>query len=107
MKNKRQPKVYLPNIGSGHDFSDAERFGTLVPVTEGWVNPFETGVLMRKWKVVLANSHENDYIVVTSLPIICMIGASLFVQKHGRLNLLVYSQQGSYRKRTILMNGGI
>lgn len=96
-------KVFIPNIGSGHDFSEAEKYGELVPITSGWVNPFETGVLMRKWKKALEDSSPEDYIVVTSLPILCMIGASLFVRMHGKLNLLLYSQQGKYRKRTIMM----
>jgi hypothetical protein len=101
LKPRRPPLVFVPNSGGGHDFSDAERFGTLRAVTEGWVNPSQTGVINRKWQQALKDSLPTDFILVTSLPIIFGIGASLFALKHGRLNLLVFNSKQRYTPRTL------
>jgi hypothetical protein len=83
-------KVFVPNEGAGHDYSDAERYGELVFVTGGSINPFDTGVMNRAWSSALADSSPSDYLVVTSLI------------KHKRLNLLLFSSRGKYRKREIV-----
>jgi len=98
---KRENKVYIPNQGAGHDFSKAERFGELVYVTYGMLNPFEIGFLNRKWEVALRNSKPTDYILITSLPIACMIGSAVFARKHKRLNVLIYAKADVYLERLI------
>jgi hypothetical protein len=95
-------KVFVPNEGAGHDYSDAERYGELVFVTGGSINPFDTGVMNRAWSSALADSSPSDYLVVTSLNSLCMIGAAQFAIKHKRLNLLLFSSRGKYRKREIV-----
>jgi hypothetical protein len=96
------PKVFVPNEGAGHDYSEAKQYGEIVFVTSGSVNPFDTGVMNRHWTAALVNSSPLDYIVVTSLNSLCMIGAAQFAIRHKRLNLLVFSNQGRYRKREIV-----
>jgi len=96
-------KVYVPNEGAGHDYSDAERYGELVFVTSGSVSPFDTGVMNRSWTEALEGSSSSDYIIVTSLNSLCMIGAAQFATKHKRLNLLIFSSSGKYQKREIIL----
>ena len=95
-------KVFVPNFGAGHDYSDAERFGELVFVTSGSVNPFDTGVMKRAWAEALKQSEPMDYIIVTSLNSLCMVGAAEFAIRHGRLKLLLFSSKGRYQKREIV-----
>ena len=102
-KGNKNNKVYIPNKGSGHDYSAAEQHGKLVFVTSGYVNPYNTGTLYRKWQLALSDSEDNDLIVVTSLPVLCMIGASLFAAKHKRLNLLIYKSDGTYQRRDMVV----
>ncbi len=102
--SRRQPKVFVPNTGAGHDFSAALTHGSpLVYISEGVVNPFNTGLLMRLWKEALEDSIPEDLIMITSLPIICSIGAALFAHKHGTLNLLIFTKEGKYEKREMLL----
>jgi hypothetical protein len=103
MNKITKTKVYIPNKGSGHDYSDAALYGDLVFVTEGLINSFDTGIISRHWKAALEHSRPDDYIVVTSLHTLCMIGAALFAAKHGRLNLLLFSSSGKYQKRELVI----
>lgn len=99
----QKPNVFLPNTGGGHDFSAAKSYGNLIPVTENTVNAYNTGVMLRAWRSALRSSGPDDWIVVTSLNSLCMIGAALFALKHRRLNLLLFSNRG-YQPRKIILD---
>jgi hypothetical protein len=92
-------KVYIPNR-SGHDFSDSLRYGTPEYITAGEVNRFSIGHIARKWAAKLVDSHRDDYILITSLTILTVIGAALFGYLHGKLNILIF-RNGKYIARTI------
>lgn len=94
-------RVFIPNKGAGHDYSGAEEIGDLVYVTEGLINPFNTGALVRYWTQALEDSSPGDWIVMTSLNTICSIGAFLFGARHGQLNLLIFKRDGTYERRRI------
>lgn len=101
--NGKRIKVFVPNKGSGHDYTDAHKYGDLVFVTVGRLNPFNVGLQFRKWEESLAQSNPEDLIIVTSLPVLCMIGAAIFGEMHKRINLLVFHSDGSYRRRDIVL----
>jgi hypothetical protein len=82
-------KVFIPNQG-GHDFSKALRYGTLVYVTKGLVNRFSVNVMARMWASSLKSSTKEDYLLLTSLTILSVVGAAIFGYLHGGINLLIY-----------------
>ena len=94
------PKVYVPNSGQGHDFTPARKFGDLVVVSEGMIDPYRTGMMVRLWDQALKDSSADDYIIVTGLASFCMIGAGMFADRHRRLNLLLFAN-GVYHPREI------
>ena len=104
MEKQKRRRVYIPNKGAGHDYSSAAIHGDLVFVTSGHINIYNTGRIYRQWVSALETSTETDYIVVTSLNVLCMIGAGLFAAKHGRLNLLIFTSEGKYKKREIIFD---
>lgn len=85
----KKRKVFISNKGA-HDYSSAERFGELIPVTEGRLNPFDTSSMYHAFAQALRDSSPEDYILVTGIASLNAIGASLFVAMHGKLTLLVY-----------------
>jgi len=88
----RSPVVFIANQ-SGHNFTDSERYGTPVYVTKGLVNRFSVNFIARKWALSLRDSTKEDYILVTSLTILTVVGAALFGHLHGCLNLLLYRNE--------------
>jgi len=96
------PTVFVPNQGA-HDFSDAERYGTLRYVTKGMLSKHALGIMTRAWEDVLADSKPDDFILLTSLTTLCSVGCAIFAFKHGKLNLLMY-RNGRYMSRTILLD---
>ena len=82
-------KVYVVNKG-GHDLSAAEKWGELVFLSKGTMNRYATSNIYRKFVKRLENSSPQDYILLTGLTVMSAIACSIFVRKHGRLNLLLY-----------------
>ena len=97
IKNRR---VFIPNLSS-HDFSDAKRYGELVFITKGEQSKYNVNSMCRTWTGALAESEPTDYILLTSLSILCCIGCSVFSTKHGRLNLLLW-KGGKYIARELI-----
>lgn len=93
-------KVYIVNK-SAHDFSEAEKFGHLVFITEGRLNRFAVNDMHRQTTDILEGSHKEDFIVPCSLNVLNSIVCATFAVKHGRLNLLLF-KQGDYIERNII-----
>lgn len=94
------PVVFIPNK-SGHDFSASSKYGTPIYITQGLVNRFGVGHMARKWYDSLKESKAEDYILITSLTILTVVGAAIFGWMHGRINLLVF-RNNKYIARTII-----
>ena len=95
------PKVYIINQGAGHNFEPAKEFGDLVYLSEGWIDRLETGTMHRAFNETLKDSSPDDFIVLTSLAVMCSVACGIFSAKHSRLNLLLYKGRGVYVKRKI------
>lgn len=93
------PKVYVPNK-SHHDFSEAERFGELVFLTEGIVNRYNVNDICRRCASVMHDASEGDHILISSLTVINMIAAAIMAHKFGRVNFLMF-QNGGYVSREL------
>ncbi|PIZ78837.1 MAG: hypothetical protein CO041_04350 [Candidatus Pacebacteria bacterium CG_4_9_14_0_2_um_filter_40_15] len=93
--------IFVVNKG-GHDFSKAERFGKLVYLSEGSIDPFKINSMYREMAEAISASHQDDYILSTGLPIMRQILSAMFAFKHGCLNLLLF-KNGEYVERRILL----
>lgn len=92
-------KVYVLN-NSGHDYTDAERFGDIVFCTEGNLPKNDISALFRTLSDALAFAREEDYIVVSSLSSVCAIAAGIMADRYGKVNFLVF-ESGRYSERTV------
>jgi hypothetical protein len=95
------PNVYIPNKGA-HDYSDAERFGSIVYVTTMNINRYSVGTMLRVWHKAFKNSTDEDYILITSLTILCCIGCALFALRHKKLNVLLFRNNKYMSRRLVL-----
>jgi hypothetical protein len=93
-------RVYIVNK-SAHDFSEAEKYGNLVFITEGRLNRFSVNDMHRQTDEALLGSTMYDYIVPCSLNVLNSVVCATFAVKHRRLNLLLF-KQGDYIERNIV-----
>jgi hypothetical protein len=86
----RQPVVWLVNEG-GHAYTKAERFGRLLPLTQGNVNHFNLDRLMVSVGPKLQSAHEDDYLLISGSPILNGLIVSMWLAKFQKANLLQWS----------------
>ena len=95
------PKVYIINK-SAHNFSATKKYGRAVYLSEGLMNRYATTNIHRQFTSFLKKSKSEDYIVLCSLNVMNAIACSIFVAKHGTLNLLLY-KKGGYVERNLVI----
>ena len=96
------PTVFVIN-DSGHNFEDAKRFGPLVTLTEGQVNPFHTDRLLAFIEGRLSMSKPEDLLLLCGTPILNTIAAVVFHKKHGTLNVLIWdAKRREYKNATVI-----
>ena len=84
------PKVFIVNK-STHDFSAAEKYGEIIFLSQGNMRRFSTSRAYRKYYKILNNSSPEDYLLLSGLPMLCIVAAFILTIKHKRLNLLLFN----------------
>jgi hypothetical protein len=97
------PKVYILNRGA-HDFSAAEKYGELIYCTDGQLGKYNVSQMVRECEAAMVDSTPADYILLTSLATLCSVACAYFVFKHGRLNLLIYKNDGYVKREVVFDN---
>ena len=96
------PKVYV--LSDNHDCSAASMYGDIVTLTGGRISRFSTNLMLRILSAGMKNSSREDFIVISSLTVLCVIACAVFVMKHKRLNLLIHKledERNTYLLRTL------
>ncbi len=75
---------------SGHDFSAAESYGELVPLSMGALDRYDITGMYRHFNAALAESEPQDWILHTGPNVMASLACSIFSARHGRLNLLLW-----------------
>lgn len=95
----KERTVFVPNR-SNHNFKPAEKFGNLIFLTEGILDPADINNFARIASDAFHNSSPEDYILLSGLTSLCMVMSAVFAAKHNQVNVLVW-RNGHYIERTI------
>lgn len=82
-------KVWVVN-SSGHNFEEAEKYGTLVPLTMGRINVFNVDRLLDEFKHKLKHFGEEDWLLLSGNVVLNVLATMVVSHKHSRVKLLVY-----------------
>ena len=85
----KKKKIFIVNK-SYHDYTEAEKFGELIFMSEGSINRYSASKIFRIFEPFIKESKKTDYILLTSMTIMCVIVSGMFATKHKRLNLLLH-----------------
>lgn len=99
-----EPRVFVTNY-AGHDYTKAEAFGKVIPLTKGYVS-FQSldRVKFRIAETLLENeATEEDYLLFSGNSYISIVAALVWYAKHKKVKLLVHDirDEGNYRLSTI------
>ena len=95
------PTVFIPNK-SAHDFSPAKKFGTLSYVTVGSIDRFKVNTLYRIFMEAMEDAVHEDFVMVSSLPILVAIPSMIMARRFGIVHFLMFRpNDNSYMERTV------
>ncbi len=101
MKPSEGPKIYMVNCQEQH-MHGIRNIKNLTKLSEGKVNAFSTTRIAEKFRRILENSTEQDYLLLSGYVTLNVIAACIMTLKHDRLNLLIFdARKREYTKRTI------
>ncbi len=87
-------RVFVPN--DRHDVSAAERFGRLIFLTEGVQDRLDVQSLYRNLADIIGDAQADDFLIVSSLPIILSVASSILATQTGVVNYLFFVKGGRY-----------
>ena len=82
--------VWLVNKG-GHDYSSLAKWGRVIPMTTGAVNPFNPDRLMVSLAHHVSMAKMEDHIAISGLPILNALVLVLWLEKFPEARLLQWS----------------
>lgn len=86
----RVPVVWVTNWG-GHPYSKAERYGRLLALTKGTVNPFKPDRIAYVVGLMLKQADEEDYLLISGLPVVVGLIMAMWLSKFKKVKLLQWS----------------
>lgn len=95
-------RVFVTNY-AGHDYSKAEKFGVIVPLTKGFVSFQSLDRIKFKLAESLLDSNSDDFLLHSGNGFISIVAAIVWFTKHKKLKLLVHDpkDEGDYRLAVI------
>ena len=101
-------KVFIVN-DSGHDFSRASFFGTLIPLSHGTIDKYDVTKMSRTFEPFLTTSSPLDYILCSGPAVMNMVVCAMFASLHHRINLLLWregqDEPGHYINTPLVLAG--
>lgn len=94
-------KVWITNY-AGHDFSPAEKYGTLEYITKGYVSFQSLDRVKYHIAESLSASSPDDYLLISGRPIISVLAVLIWFQMHHQVKILNWDQKtNTYREMLI------
>jgi hypothetical protein len=97
-------RVYVLNDG-GHDYSDAERFGSIVFCTRGSLARWDISQMFRELKIAMLDASPDDFILVSSLASLVGVASAVMASRFGEVHYLIF-KDGQYVQRDLMLENG-
>jgi hypothetical protein len=104
--SQRVPVVWLTNEG-GHDYKDAERFGRLMPITTGSVNPFNPDRLMVLISHRLRVATAEDFLAISGSPMLNALALAMWLRRFKTCRVLLWSHRDTQYKELIISGDSV
>jgi hypothetical protein len=99
---EQRPRVFVTNF-AGHDYTKAEKYGEIVWVTKGYVSFHSLDRVKYRVCEALKDSKPEDWLLLSGIPMICVVAACYWLWNHNKVKLLVHDKRsdGEYRELII------
>jgi hypothetical protein len=82
------PKVYCTNYNGSYDYSAAEKFGTVIHMTQGFVPPHRHDAIMQVFENYAKTANSEDYLLLSGSNLVCAIATVAWLNYNPGIRLL-------------------
>lgn len=98
------PKVYSTNYNGSYDYSAAEKFGTVIHMTQGFIPPHRHNSIMQTFENYAKTATSEDYLLLSGSNLVCAMATAAWLKYNENVRLLQHmkskasdgSQETSY-----------
>lgn len=94
-------KVFIVSNG-GHDYSDAERFGEIIFLTDHVIPKNDVAQMFRELNDGLEMAEAQDLLLISSLTSLCSIASAILANRFGEVHFLIH-HNGKYEQRDLIL----
>lgn len=102
MDAERVTKVFVTNF-AGHDYTKAEKYGTITWITKGYVSFHSLDRVKFRICEALVDCREDDWLLLSGIPMICVVSALYWYHRHKKVKLLVHDKKGNGDYRELII----
>jgi hypothetical protein len=95
-------KVFVLN-DTGHDYSDADRFGQVIVCTDTSVDRWDISKMYVRLRDALKDADADDYIMISSLTSLCSVASAIMAERFGEVHFLLF-RDGKYIARDLVLD---
>ena len=94
--------VWISNY-AGHNYEPAAKYGEFKYITRGYQSFQSLDRVKYTIAEKVAETHEDDWLLISGRPLISILAALIWLQKHRQIKILHFDQKGGgiYRELTI------
>ncbi len=93
MSEERKSKVYVANFQADRDFTQAEKFGEVVFITQGYLDLKKLDKFRLAFEEFLERADASDYIILTGPSVIKALVIVIWYAKFGYVNILSWNKR--------------
>lgn len=97
-----KPRVFVTNF-AGHDYSKAEKYGEIVWITRGYISFHSLDRVKYRICEEVDKSNEEDWLLLSGIPVVCVLAALYWQWKHKKVKLLVHDKKGDGEYRELIV----
>jgi hypothetical protein len=100
----KEERVFITNY-AGHNYDGARKYGRLISITRGYVSFGSIDrVKFNITKKIVEESHAEDWMCLSGVPVISAIAAAVWLRHHGKLKLLVWDKKTDSQYREVIID---
>lgn len=89
------PKVYSTNYNGSYDYSAAEKFGTVIHMTQGFIPPHKHGAIMQTFENYAKTATADDYLLLSGSNLVCAMATAAWLKYNEKVRLLQHMKNKS------------
>lgn len=94
-------KVYVTNYNAQYDYNDAEQYGELVMMSQGFIPSHKLDDLFKNFENYAKIASDDDFLLLSGSNLVCVLAAIAWNRHHPNMELMQHGRVLDEKKQQI------